>query len=67
MYVLIGILFIIIGLAMLIKPQFIFKITESWKNYGNDEPSRLYIISTRFGGCFFLIIGIASIIVFFVN
>lgn len=43
---------------MLINPEIIFRITESWKNDSYTEPSKIYIISTRFGGCMFLIIGL---------
>lgn len=50
---------------MLIKPQIIFYITEKWKNSSNGEPSHLYIISIKFGGVMFLIIGFASIIIQF--
>lgn len=58
MYILISIIFICIGIIMLINPEIIFRITESWKNDSYTEPSKIYIISTRFGGCMFLIIGL---------
>ena len=63
MYILIGIIFIIIGIVMLMSPKTIFQITESWKSISDDEPSALYNVSTRVGGVAFLIVGIASIIV----
>ena len=63
MYILIGIIFIIIGIVMLISPKTIFQITESWKSISDIEPSALYNVSTRVGGVAFLIVGIASIIV----
>lgn len=63
MYILIGIIFIIIGIVMLISPKTIFQITESWKNISDNEPSALYNVSTRVGEVAFLIVGIASIIV----
>lgn len=65
MYFLIGVIFVSIGFIMLIKPQIIFYITEKWKNSSNGEPSHLYIISIKFGGVMFLIIGFASIIIQF--
>lgn len=65
MYFLIGIVFAGIGLTMLIKPQIIFHITEGWKNSNNNEPSDLYIISIRFGGVMFVIIGFASVTIQF--
>ncbi len=62
MYILIGIIFIAIGVVMLVRPETVFQITESWKSSTNNEPSNLYIASTRIGGIAFLIIGAASII-----
>lgn len=66
MYVLIGILFTMVGITMFVKPKIIFTITESWKNSQNSEPSDLYIFSIRFGGIIVLLIGISSIIVQFI-
>lgn len=62
MYILISIIFICIGIIMLINPEIIFRITESWKNDSYTEPSKIYIISTRFGGCMFLIIGLLGLL-----
>lgn len=64
MYILIGIIFIIVGLVMLIKPQIVFHIVESWKYSSDTDPSDSYIVNTRIGGVAFLIIGVANIIVF---
>ena len=61
MYIIIGMIFIIIGLMMLICPKTIFEIAEQWKNNYNSEPSKIYIISIRFGGSMFLVIGLLSI------
>lgn len=66
MYVLVGILFTIVGITMFVKPKIIFTITENWKNSQNSEPSDLYIFSIRFGGIIVLLIGISSIIVQFI-
>lgn len=63
MYVIIGILFVALGIVMLISPKTFFELTESWKGMTSDEPSSLYIISTRFGGAAFLVVGILSIVV----
>ena len=67
MYILIGIIFIIVGIIMLISPKTIFQIIESWKGISGNEPSALYSASTRVGGVAFLISGIASIIVSLLN
>lgn len=47
MYILIGIIFIIVGIVMLTSPQTIFQITESWKGTSDNEPSALFSASTR--------------------
>ena len=67
MYILIGVIFIIIGIVMLISPKTIFQITETWKSISDNEPSALYSASTRVGGAALLIIGIAAIIVSLLN
>ncbi len=67
MYTFLGIVFIIIGLIMLISPKIFYQIVEQWKDDDKSiKPSNLYIISTRFGGCIFIIVGLAGIIIYFV-
>ena len=66
MYILAGIVFIGIGIVMMIWPKVIFELTEAWKGYAGGEPSDLYIISTRFGGFMFFIVGAASMITQFI-
>lgn len=65
MYFFLGILFVIAGMIMILKPHIIFDITESWKSSSPVEPSSLYIFGTRFGGVIILLIGIGSIILQF--
>lgn len=60
MYILVGIVFFVIGLLMVVSPSIFFQITESWKSDKANEPSELFKISTRVGGCFFIIIGCAQ-------
>ena len=67
MYLLIGILFIAADLIMLISPETVFQIFESWKGDNRDEPSASYRASTRVGGGAFFIIGIASMIASLLN
>lgn len=62
MYFLLGILLVIIGLVMLIRPDLVFLIAESWKGHTNNEPSTLYCISTRIGGGLFFITWLASFV-----
>ena len=66
MYVLMGVIFICIGLLMLISPGTVYQITEAWKSNASEDPSTLYVWHTRFGGCMFLVVGIAGIICQFV-
>lgn len=53
-----GILFLIFGAFIFIKPDVLWKLTEQWKSYRADEPSDLYLISTKFGGVMFGILGL---------
>lgn len=62
MHILLAIAISIFGAAMLIKPEIIYKITESWKSNTTGEPSDFYILSTRIGGGFFILVGIAGAI-----
>lgn len=62
MYVVIGIIFIIIGLVMFISPDAAFAITESWKTNSNSELSELYKLRSRISGGIFLIIGVGLMI-----
>ena len=66
-FLLAGILFLLIGAVLIVKPKFLFDLTESWKNNAAGEPSELYLWSTRFGGVIIFAIGIASMVVFFMD
>ena len=50
MYLIIGIIFLVFGIVLLLKPRLFYDITESWKSNVTGDPSDLYIFSTRFGG-----------------
>lgn len=65
MYILIGIIFIVIGFIMLILPRTFYAIIESWKNHTQGEANLLFCISTRIGGAMLLVLGVASIIIQF--
>ncbi len=65
--ILLGSIFVLImGTVMLLFPEFIYDVTESWKSYSAGEPSKLYIISTRIGGVCCLLAGIVGIVSLFV-
>ncbi len=61
-----GIIFFALGIFIFLKPYLIWKITEEWKSYSVDEPSDLYIKSTKFGGVLFIVFGIIIAILPFV-
>ena len=59
-----GIFLIIMGFVMLIKPNVMWKIAESWKTKTNGEPTDVYMIIVRIGG---LILAVGGVIVILVN
>ena len=64
LYFIVGLVLAGIGVTMLVKPQFVYELTESWKHGGGVyEPSGLYVWSTRFGGIMFILAGICGVIV----
>ena len=63
MLVLLSLLCIVAGLAMLLNPELVFELSESWKLDSGAEPSRLFILSTRFGGVMCVLAGIGGVIV----
>lgn len=58
----VGIFLVIIGCVMLIKPKAMWKIAESWKTKTNAEPTDLYMVIIRIGGCILVIGGIFAIL-----
>ena len=48
MYLIIGIIFLVFGIVLLLKPRLFYDITESWKSNVTGDPSDLYIFSTAF-------------------
>ena len=66
MYLILGVLFIALGVLMWKKPGIFFEITEGWKYDEAADPSDLFLYSARFGGVMFLIAGIAGIIIQFI-
>lgn len=61
-----GILFLALGMFAFLKPNLVWKLTEEWKSYRADEPSDLYIKSTKFGGILFVLLGVMMIILPFI-
>lgn len=65
MLLLLSLFITIFGLVALIKPEFIWQLTESWKSNDATEPSDFYVFSTRFGGVCCTLAGIGGLFVFF--
>ncbi len=63
MYIVLGIIIAIAGLFMLLKPQAVYQLTESWKSNTAGEPSDLFLLSTRIGGGLCMLAGAAGAIV----
>lgn len=61
MYLILGILLLALGLFMLLRPSDFFDLTQNWKSDTPGEPSKLFLFSTRLGGCLFTLLGLAGI------
>lgn len=57
-----GLIFILLGLVHIKKPEIIHEFTESWKNNGTIEPSEAYSTIVKIKGIVLVIIGILSFI-----
>ena len=64
--VIVGSIFLLIGVLMLCFPDVVYSITESWKSNASSEPSELYKIHIRIGGIAYSLVGIAGIIANFI-
>lgn len=60
-FVLGGLVMASVGLFLFLRPALLWRITEQWKSYAADEPSRLYNISTKFGGVLLMVLGVAIV------
>ena len=61
-----GIVFLALGAFLFFRPDLVCKLTEQWKSYRADEPSELYVISTKVGGVVFALCGVAAVVLPFV-
>lgn len=50
---------------MILNPRLFYNLTEGWKNDRTGEPSDLYCFSTRLGGVIIAVVGLVSIIAYF--
>lgn len=60
--IIVGIVLIVVGVLMLVRPDVVWSITESWKSNDATEPSKLYKLSIRFGGIVCTLVGIGLVI-----
>ncbi len=64
--VLAGVVFVVLGVFLFVRPDLVWKLTEQWKSYRADEPSDLYVKSTKFGGVAFALLGVVISVLPFV-
>ncbi|MEG0649216.1 MAG: hypothetical protein RR764_05200 [Oscillospiraceae bacterium] len=57
-----GVVIIVLGIFVYLKPNLIWKLTEQWKSYSADEASDLYIKNTKLSGVLFALFGIVMIV-----
>ncbi len=62
-----AIFLIAFGLLMILKPQLIWAISESWKSSGASGPTLFYRLSVRIGGILCTLAGIAAGVVHFLR
>ena len=57
-----GVIIFVLGMFIFLKPDLVWKLTEAWKSYRADEPSELYLKTTKIGGILFALLGVVMII-----
>lgn len=53
-----GVIIFVLGVFIFLKPDLVWKLTEAWKSYRADEPSELYLKTTKIGGILFALSGV---------
>lgn len=61
-----AIILIIVSVFMFIKPDTFWMITEAWKSNNADEPSKLFMLSTRIGAILMFSVCTVYLIVTFI-
>lgn len=54
--------FIVGGILIFLKPEWLWTLTEQWKSYAADGPSNFYILSTKIGGVLFAVFGVVALV-----
>ena len=60
-----AIIFFAMGLFHIIRPDLIYRLTQSWKSYSDSDPSRLYTICIRISGVVWIAVGVLCIVYLF--
>lgn len=50
------------GVVMLLRPEWVWMVTERWKSEDASQPSDLYLSSLRVGGAFCILAGITGVV-----
>ena len=61
-----GVIIFVLGMFIFLKPDLVWKLTEAWKSNRADEPSELYLKTTKIGGILFALLGVVMIILPFI-
>ncbi len=60
--------FIVGGILIFLKPEWLWALTEQWKSYAADGPSDFYILNTKIGGVLFAVFGVVALVLpLFIN
>lgn len=54
--------FIVGGILIFLKPEWLWALTEQWKSYAADGPSDFYILSTKISGVLFTVFGVVALL-----
>ncbi|NCC80208.1 MAG: hypothetical protein EOM07_11485 [Clostridia bacterium] len=61
--IVLAVILIAIGLTMIFKTEWVWKLTESWKSETASGPSELYDLNITFGGVMCFLVGSAGVII----
>ena len=54
--------FIVGGILIFLKPEWLWALTVQWKSYAADGPSDFYILNTKIGGVLFAVFGVVALV-----
>lgn len=61
-----GMIVFALGMFIFLKPNLVWKLREEWKSSRADEPSELYLKTTKIHGILYALIGMFMIILPFI-